>query len=429
MRREEDLYDIWEEFCRQGSWTADFQLRGIYAGQLNRFAGPDFQGAEFEFDGKICRGDVEIHLRTNDWYEHYHHLDRNYDLVMLHLVFDESRQISVYNSKMREIHTIGFKQFPQELKPKKRKYQCADIKKDPDEIEHRLKKLALDRLHSKELGIRKNSEKDPYDQVIFRQLMKVFGKPYNEQTFQLLASIFPWDYLMAIRDRFKLTPEHWLAFFAVKSGLIESTPEFSLLKPLTDRVEAINCKPGLEATMWCPAGQRPNNRPSHHLKILSYWLHGFEGQSLYHLFKTKLRERIPYPLMLIELENIFKIDLPGSKNKNFRVDSKIKTLKWGRSQIIELIGNVIIPFFHWEAARQSSLGFQSYLQSLYFFLPQSTPYAKLKPLYKRMPEYKNRFNRFYMNQGLLTLKDKFCDRRGCQACPLIVDYKDIDKNL
>ncbi len=429
MRREEDLYDIWEEFCRKGSWTADFRLCGIYAGQLNRFSGPDFQGAEFELDGKIYRGDVEIHLRTNNWYEHHHHLDRNYDLVMLHLVLDESRQSSVYTSKMREICTIGFKQFPQESKLIKKIYRCADIKKDPDQIELRLKKLALNRLHYRELGIRKNAEKDSYDQVIFSQLMKVLGKPHNEQNFQHLASIFPWDYLMSIREKFNMRPEDWLAFFAVKSGLLESTAEFFLLKPLTDRVAAINNKPGLEPTVWCSAGQRPNNRPSYHLKILAHWLDNFEGYSLYQSFKSKLSKRLPFPLMLLELETVFKINLYSGKQKNLKTQTNIKAFKWGKSQIIEILGNVIIPFFHWEAASQSSFGFQTYLESFYFFLPQSTPYAKLKAIHKRIPIFQHKFSRFYMNQGLLTLKDKYCEKRRCQACPLIVNHKEIDKNL
>ena len=62
MKCETDLYHIWEDFCREGESTTDLSLRGIYAGRLNRSSGPDFQGAEFELDGKVYRGDVEIHI-------------------------------------------------------------------------------------------------------------------------------------------------------------------------------------------------------------------------------------------------------------------------------------------------------------------------------------------------------------------------------
>ena len=105
ITQEKDLYHIWENFCRTQSRTDDQRLCGIFAGQLNRFEGPDYQSAEFEIDGKIYRGDVEIHYNINDWYSHRHHLDPRYDGVLLHLVWDIKTGVVTYTSKRRKIFT------------------------------------------------------------------------------------------------------------------------------------------------------------------------------------------------------------------------------------------------------------------------------------------------------------------------------------
>lgn len=59
----------------------------IFRGTWSHGLGPDFSGALLDFgDGRIVRGNVEIHLRTSAWRQHGHHLDARYDEVALHLV-------------------------------------------------------------------------------------------------------------------------------------------------------------------------------------------------------------------------------------------------------------------------------------------------------------------------------------------------------
>ena len=55
--RESWLYTIWRAFCQHRMHTQDKRLRGIFAGRLSTACGPDFQGAEFELDGRRYRGD------------------------------------------------------------------------------------------------------------------------------------------------------------------------------------------------------------------------------------------------------------------------------------------------------------------------------------------------------------------------------------
>ncbi|RMF66203.1 MAG: DUF2851 family protein [Calditrichaeota bacterium] len=60
----------------------------LYAGRENLDAGPDFKDAVLKIDGRLVRGDVEVHLDANGWYAHGHHTDPAYNRVVLHLVSD-----------------------------------------------------------------------------------------------------------------------------------------------------------------------------------------------------------------------------------------------------------------------------------------------------------------------------------------------------
>ncbi|MEE9276876.1 MAG: DUF2851 family protein, partial [Dehalococcoidia bacterium] len=63
------------------------RLRVLFAGVWNRGPGPDFRGAILlRDDGRILRGDVELHRRPRDWLRHGHAGDQAYSAVILHLV-------------------------------------------------------------------------------------------------------------------------------------------------------------------------------------------------------------------------------------------------------------------------------------------------------------------------------------------------------
>lgn len=57
----------------------------IDAGLLNAHQGPDFFNAKVKIGGVQWVGNVEIHLKSSDWYAHGHHEDARYDTVVLHV--------------------------------------------------------------------------------------------------------------------------------------------------------------------------------------------------------------------------------------------------------------------------------------------------------------------------------------------------------
>jgi hypothetical protein len=86
------LQYIWQfqYFNRGNLATSDgAPLSIINAGTLNRNQGPDFLEARIRVAGTVWAGSIELHLLSSDWNNHQHSQDKNFDNVILHVVWQE----------------------------------------------------------------------------------------------------------------------------------------------------------------------------------------------------------------------------------------------------------------------------------------------------------------------------------------------------
>ena len=71
------------------------RVRVLYPGRAGTAAGPDFRDALLEVEGLgLVQGDVELHVRQQDWYAHGHADDPNYNGVILHAALKTSPQVT-----------------------------------------------------------------------------------------------------------------------------------------------------------------------------------------------------------------------------------------------------------------------------------------------------------------------------------------------
>ena len=112
--KEEFLHYVWKYqlLCVSSlETTRKEELSVLSSGVHNHDAGPDFLNAQIRISNQLWVGNVEIHLKSSDWYWHQHEIDENYDAVILHVVWDHDVEVFMKNN--RPIPTLELKNFVQ----------------------------------------------------------------------------------------------------------------------------------------------------------------------------------------------------------------------------------------------------------------------------------------------------------------------------
>jgi len=269
--REDLLYFIWKhnklpakQLCASNNKTVLVKATGIQ----NRVAGPDFFNAKVEIDGQLWAGNVEMHLKSSDWYVHHHETDENYDNVILHVVWEDD--IAVFRKDGSQIPTLEVKHYvSEELLDRYRNLlensrssfiNCEKDLKELDSflVENWLHRLYIERLEHKSKLIMDllETSKNDWEAVLFKLLTKNFGSKVNGPYFlerakqldfsiarktsneplQLEALLFGHFGLLNVSD---CTDTHYLqlkkeyGYLIQKFGMTEnlSKPDFFGLRP------------------------------------------------------------------------------------------------------------------------------------------------------------------------------------------------------
>lgn len=176
----------------------------INPGWLNPDSGPDFFNAQIEMDGLIWTGNVEIHLKSSDWYLHQHQHDQAYKNVILHVVLIDDRPVQI-NGKL--VPTVELKDHidAQHL------YQCQSLVENQNEIAcskkidpahisvQQQKDTALfQRINRKgmEIYTALHDDKENRKKALYYALLTSFGGRANKLAFQELANALPLEIII-----------------------------------------------------------------------------------------------------------------------------------------------------------------------------------------------------------------------------------------
>ncbi len=84
--------------------TTGENVQVIHPGIHNIHQGPDFTDAKILIGNTTWAGNVELHLQTKQWHQHEHHTDKNYNNVILHVVYEDDESDSLINIPVIELH-------------------------------------------------------------------------------------------------------------------------------------------------------------------------------------------------------------------------------------------------------------------------------------------------------------------------------------
>lgn len=102
-------YKWWQYIEPEKEWKTEegHIVRILSPGHHNLYRGPDFKDALIEINGSTFRGDIEIHQKAGDWYQHGHHKDKQYNRVLLHVVLTQEKNfLGAINSEGNIIPTL-----------------------------------------------------------------------------------------------------------------------------------------------------------------------------------------------------------------------------------------------------------------------------------------------------------------------------------
>ncbi|MDO1511863.1 DUF2851 family protein [Maribacter confluentis] len=202
------------------------------SGLHNQLSGPDFFNAQIELDGQLWAGNVEIHIKSSDWFAHNHQLDASYDNVILHVVWKDD--VSVYRKDGTQIPTLSLQEYisvalletyKQLFNTKNYKFiNCENEFKQVDTFirENWLDRLFIERLQGKS-GVIKELLKftdNDWEYVLFLMLLKNFGSKINADAFLAIGKSIRYSIVRKLFGK----PLVMESLLMGQAGLLEQEP-------------------------------------------------------------------------------------------------------------------------------------------------------------------------------------------------------------
>lgn len=388
----------------------------LEVGTPNFNSGPDFFNAKIKIEDQIWAGNVEIHIKSSDWYLHAHEKDPNYDNVILHVVWEDD--VAVYRKDNSVIPTVILKDLIFEdtlanyrnllLAPNDKWINCeADFNKFDDfDIRNFQESLYLERLHIKSDFILELLQKsgNNWEAVLFKLLAKNFGLNVNGSAFLSMANSLDFGIVQKVRhSQFDME-----TLLFGQAGLLDKRVEDSYFAALSKEYEYIKVKFNLDNSLVERAKYfrlRPDNFPNIRLSQLSY----LYSHSI-HLFSELIETK-----NITDIHNIFKVSTSSywQTHYSFEKEHSEKSKILSSDFIDLLIINTIIPL---KFCFYKSIGRTDFDELLEIM-------NKLKPEKNKISEGFNKLksksvNDALQSQAMLHLKKEYCDKNACLNCRL-----------
>ena len=339
----------------------------IYPGRTNGDNGPDFRDAVIATESHWVKGDVEVHVKSSDWYGHRHHVDAGYNSVVLHVVLwrDCNCPTLLQNGKLVPVLSLAKALRHQ---PYLLPYQlpCFQILNHTDRqtLRKLLNTAGQERFKQKavhfQADILRFTQKEEAGQALFRGMMRALGYAKNTKPFEDLADRMP---LSLIESKRGLSLKQALLLGA--AGLLpsqrtriklaeESIPTWSEEKEVRELEQIWRSSPKKLKTVrennWNLSHIYPNNSPVRRIVAQTYLLERYYQERLLPAMLQLVREA-PLPVGHHVLENGLTVAGDGywRDHFDFHVGSRTKTSALlGNNKAGEIAVNVLLPFvFSW----------------------------------------------------------------------------------
>lgn len=325
---EEAVVRLWQNADRlaSGLVTQDGRrLKVLYPGRRSSSAGPDFRDCVLSTDsGDIVVGDVEVHVNAGGWRAHGHHVDSNYNGVVLHVVLAPSGRSTMTTLESRAeapVAAIGAAQEDENVDAEPRRRVDEDTSFSA--LQEKLDRAGDERFRLKADGYAMELESGDAEQVLYAGIMEALGYSANRKPFAALAASVPMARLRALRDEPGVTRLLAIRAMLVSASGLMSSASTEDAERFRDILKAL---PPVEKTAepWKIFRVRPSNHP----------LRRVEGAAV--LIDRALREGLVSALARTVRQGTHRPVINGLSVPPFI----------GESRAREIAVNVVLPFLY-----------------------------------------------------------------------------------
>ena len=414
--KEDFLHYLWKfkKFDTSNLTTSSGEKLTIEnSGSYLQLAGPDFFNSQITIDNQKWAGNVEIHLKSSDWYAHHHERDSNYDSVILHVVWEHD--VEIYRQNNTEIPVLILK----ELVSKETLYNYHSLVSPKSWIycEKQIEfinsfimlswqeRLFFERLERKSKPIFDLAESTlhDWDAILFCQLAKNFGLNTNGDSFYNMANSIPFSIIRKEgNDLFNLES----LLFGI-AGLLEINKEDHYYKKLKTNFDYLVHKYQLESNSFTPLQffkHRPDNFPTIRVSQLA---------NVYYC-QQQLFSKIIKADNVVAIYEIFDKSVSEYWETHYQFDkiSPKKKKALSKSFMDLLIINTIIPL---QFAYAKSQG-KEISEKLISLLNQVQPESNA--IIDKFSSFGLKAQNAFETQALLQLKNEYCNKSRCLECTI-----------
>lgn len=428
-KKEKSLYKAWlnQEFNLADLQTVEgYSLSILSPGNRNENEGPDFRDALIMLNEKFERGDIELHLESNDWYSHGHDRDPHYNNVILHVVLNSGKLLPIKSCDNRIIPTLIMTPFAISAPDE---YACLSWKHlSNDDLNQVLKTFAEIRFKRKAQIWRSLILTKGAEQTLYEGLADVLGYSRNRKMFGILSQKVTLELIRKIlRDT---DPEQRIivlesllfgsAGFLTKPELkvfIRNTKYSEGLYKIWVKISQKYELEELESADWHFAGSRPPNFPTLRIAALAQIINKFYPNYLAETWLRVIQNAKNFSDIRRYASEMFQQPDGLWRNHPLLKQQPGKMLI-GVQRFNDLLSNLLLPF-SWAIAS---------LDNQYELIDKAATFAEqveclevpgsVKVALNRLPLDTITLPRNYLIQGIIEFTRRYCNMNICKLCPL-----------
>ncbi len=422
---EEQIALRWQRLLGKKLTTEESeQLKVIYPGRVNGDNGPDFRDAVIIVnESNLVKGDVEIHVKSSDWYSHGHHRDPEYNRVILHVVaqHDGSSATLMQNGQSVPVlclsHNLQHKAY--------HRLPCFQIRKrgDKQTLRELLNIAGEERFRQKTESFQVELQRGEAKQVLWKSMMRALGYSKNMKPFEELAGRVPLSFLEEVESgESLLLRQAWLLGVAGLLPCQRTRGEFSEEKETRELEQTWQAvgrgTKAMSLNDWHLSHIYPNNSPVRRIIAQSHLLQRYHRDGLLQGMLRLVRET-PLLAGYSWLEDGLTVFSEGywQDHHDFGLKTK-KSALLGHSKAAEIVVNVILPFaFAWgEVANEPELKERAI--SFYSYYPKLAENELTRHMTRQLCLEDNAALSACCQQGLIHIFRNYCREGKCCECPL-----------